>query len=69
MNSNANRPSSVRAELDPQGPRAVLLLKGISEVPADAILHVADRLRQAVRTIGIADVRVEVKLETEPPAP
>jgi hypothetical protein len=70
MNANANDRSHARAEsADPQERRAILVLKGISEVPAHAILDVAERLRQAVRTIGIADVRVEVKLEAEPPAP
>jgi hypothetical protein len=44
---------------------AVVLLKGVAGVPADAMLDVADRLRRAVCVIGIADVRIEVTTEDD----
>jgi hypothetical protein len=61
--------ASEGATTSPESPRAVLVLRNISEVPAAAMLEVADRLRRAVRRIGIADVRIEVKMEGEPSTP
>ena len=48
------------------GRRAVLHLRGIGEdVPADAMLQVAEEVRQAVTRLGIVEVRIEVKTDDE----
>jgi hypothetical protein len=50
-----------RAELGVQKDRtAVVVLNGVADLPAGAMLDVAERLREVVRSIGIADVRIEV---------
>jgi UDP-3-O-acyl-N-acetylglucosamine deacetylase len=43
-----------------------LLLHGVRDVPAEKMLGVAEQVRQAVATIGIDDVRVEVDGEEDP---
>jgi hypothetical protein len=66
--SSVPRPDSERGAVQAQQAEpgaqkdrtAVVVLNGVSDVPAGAMLDVADRLRQAVRSIGIADVRIEV---------
>jgi hypothetical protein len=40
--------------------RAVLQLRGVEDLPAVAILEVADEVRRAVMRLGISDVRVDV---------
>jgi hypothetical protein len=46
--------------------RAVLHLRGIGEdVPAGAMLQVADEVRQAVTRLGIVEVRIEVKSDAD----
>jgi hypothetical protein len=48
--------------------RAVLCLRGVDDLPAAAVLEVADQVRQAVVRLGISDVRVEVGSEEDEPA-
>lgn len=43
--------------------RAVVRLRGVQEIPPEALLAMAEGMRRALRLVGVIDVRIELEAE------